>query len=427
MEPDTGGVGVSDGEAEPRDFARRQFLKLGMAVAAGVGFLGMATRPVEAAPKFIEMGVLNTANALTRLRAASGNVFLAIATNGRAVQGDSTSDFGVVGRSTEKTGVYGEGGIHGVEGFSGPNIGVRARSASGTGVAGTSGTPPPSPPGPPGVTPPIGVLGESFNAQGVGVVGKGPNTGVAGFSETGVAVKADAIAGPAVVGSSQGAQGLVGSTSALNVAAVEGVATNTDLSTFNTGVFGRVERGHGVQGFAANGIGVKGQSEDPSGSGIGVLGDAAAGVAVKGFSRDATGIGIGVLGEAVSGVGLKGYVGAPGGFGVIGEAPQGSGVFGTSATGNGLHGYSGSGLALYAQGREWFDSLVLVPITVGESSGTVTGVTHATAGSFAIATIQGASVGAPISHVQIPAAGTVTVHLSAPATSSGYAAVLVVN
>ena len=427
MEPDTGGVGVSTGEAESRDLGRRRFLKLGAAAAAGVGLFGLATRRIEAAPKFIEMGALNTADALTRLRRATGDVFLAIATNGRAIQGESTSDFGVVGRSTDKTGVYGEGGIHGVEGFSGPNIGVRARSGSGTGLAGTSGTPPPSPPGPPGVTPPIGVLGESFNSQGVGVVGKGPNTGVAGFSETGVAVKADAVAGPAVVGSSQGAQGVVGSTSALNVAAVEGVATNTDLSTFNTGVFGRVERGHGVQGFAANGIGVKGQSEDPSGGGIGVLGDAAAGVAVKGFSRDATGIGIGVLGEAISGVGLKGYVGAAGGFGVIGEAPQGSGIFGTSATGNGLHGYSASGLALYAQGRAWFDSLVLVPINVGESSGTVTNVAHATAGSFAIATIQGASVGAQISHAQIPAAGTVTVHLNAPATTSGYAAVLVLN
>jgi len=398
-----------------------------MAAAAGIGLFGAGARRLEAAPKFIEMGKLNTANALTRLRTAKGNVFLAVATNGCALQGDSTSDFGVVGRSTETTGVYGEGGIHGVEGFSGPNIGVRARSGTGTGVAGTSGTPPPGPPGPPGVTPPIGVLGESFNAQGVGVVGKGPNTGVAGFSETGVAVKADAVAGPAVVGSSQGAQGVVGSTSALNVAAVEGVATNVDPSTFNTGVFGRVERGHGVQGFAANGIGVKGQSEDTSGGGIGVLGDAAAGVAVKGFSRDATGIGVGVLGEAVSGVGLKGYVGAAGGFGVIGEAPQGSGVFGTSDTGNGLHGYSANGLALYAQGRAWFDSLVLVPIEAGQSSGTVTNVGQATAGSFAIATIQGAGVGAAISHTEIPVAGTVTVHLTTPATNSGYAAVLVVN
>lgn len=427
MEPNTGGAGGSIGEAEARDLGRRAFLKAGAAASAGIALFGAGARRLEAAPRFLEMGAANTTDALTRLAVSTGNVFLAVATNGRALEGDSDSDIGVVGRSTQTTGVYCEGGVHGVEGFSAANIGVRARSGSGTGLAGTSGTPPSSPPGPTSASPPIGVLGESFNAQGVGVVGKGPNTGVAGFSETGVAVKADAVAGPAVVGSSQGAQGLVGSTSALNAAAVEGVATNGDPSTFNTGVFGRVERGHGVQGFASNGIGVKGQSEDLSGGGIGVLGDAAAGVAVKGFSRDATGIGIGVLGEAASGAGLKGYVGAAGGFGVIGEAPQGSGVFGTSATGNGLHGYSATGLALYAQGRTWFDSLVLVPITAGASSGTVTNVAHATAGSFAIATVQATSVGAAISHVQIPTAGTVRVHLTAPATHSGYAAVLVMN
>lgn len=112
---------------------------------------------------------------------------------------------------------------------------------------------------------------------------------------------------------------------------------------------------------------------------------------------------------------------------MIGEAPQGSGVFGTSVDGNGLHGYSANGLAVYAQGRAWFDSLVLVPIALGATSGTVTGVSHAKAGSFALATIQGTSVGAAISHAQIPVAGTVKVFLTAPAAASGYAAVLVVN
>lgn len=427
MEPSTGGAGVSTSEAEPRDLGRRSFLKIGMAAVAGIGLFGAGARRLEAAPKYVEKGVANTANALTSIVTSVGNAFLAVADTGRGIEGNSVSDIGVFGRSIDKVGVYGEGGLHGVHGYSAANIGVRAASGTGTGIAATSGTPPPSPPGPPSTTPPIGVLGESFHGGGVGVVGKGQEVGVAGFSETGVAVKADAVAAPAIVGTSQGAQGVLASTSALNVAAIEGVATNTDPSTFNTGVYGRVERGHGVQGFAGAGIGVKGQSEDPSGGGIGVLGDAAAGVAVKGFSRDATGIGVGVLGEAISGVGLKGYVGAPGGFGAIGEAPQGSGVFGTSSTGNGLHGYSESGLAVYAQGRAWFDSLVLVPITAGSVSGTVTNVAHAKAGSFAIATIQGASVGAAVSHAQIPAAGTVKVFLTGPAANSGYAVVLVLN
>lgn len=411
----------------PDPVGRRAFLKVGAATAAGLALFGLTSRRIEAAPKFLELGVTNTANALTSLVNSVGNAFLAVADNGRGVEGDSVTDIGVVGRSMNLTGVYGEGGLHGIQGYSTANIGVRAASGTGTGVSATSGSPPPSPPGPPAATPPIGVLGESFNAGGVGVVGKGPNVGVSGYSESGVAVKADAIAGPAMVAVSQGAQGVLASTSALNAAAVEGVTTNSDPSTFNTGVFGNVVRGHGVQGFAANGIGVKGQSEDPSGAGIGVLGDAAAGVAVKGFSRDTTGIGVGVLGEALAGVGIKGFVGAANGFGVTGEAPLGSGVFGTSVEGNGLHGYSVNGLALYAQGRAWFDSLVLVPIAQGATSGTVTNVAHAKAGSFAIATIQGQSVGAAISHAQIPTAGTVKVFLTGPAASSGYAAVLVLN
>jgi hypothetical protein len=414
---------------------RRNFVKMAAAAAAGIALVGITRSaagaqggpPPQVGPPFLQRGVVNTANALTSLISSVGGAFLGRADNGRGVEGVSVTDVGVFGQSDLNIGVAGHGGERGVHGFSAAGIGVRAASNTGTGVSATSGSPPPSPPSPPAPPPPIAVLGESFNPGGVGVVGKGPEGGVAGFSETGIAVKADAVASIAVAAKSEGAQGVLASTDALNAAAIEGVATNASPSTFNTGVFGRVERGHGVQGFAGHGIGVKGQSEDPSGSGIGVLGDAAAGVAVKGFSRDTTGIGIGVLGEALAGVGLKGFVGTPGGFGAIGEAPEGSGIFGTSVNGNGLHGYSVNGLALYAQGRAWFDSLVLVPIQAGATSGSVTGVTYATGGSYAIATVQGGSIGTGISHVHIPAAGTVEVHLLGPATSSGYAAVLVFN
>lgn len=430
---------------------RRTLLRLGAGATAALALVGLRPFEAEAASLSqmtspgptnkeekdekddknkktspLNLATSNVASGLTSLVSSAAGLFVR-ADTARAIEGKSVSDVGVFGRSTNHVGVVGEGGDRGVHGYSPAGLGMRAASDAGTGIAATSGSPPPSPPGPPSPAPPIAVLAESFNAGGVGIVGKGPDGGVLGASTTGVGVKGDSVGSVGVVARSSAAQGLVASTEAVDFAAIEGVATNTSGATFNTGVFGRVQRGHGLQGHAAQGIGAKGVSDDPSGSGIGVLGDAAAGIGVKGYSRDTTGAGIAVLGEALSGVGLKGYVGAPGGFGMIGEAPSGSGVFGTSSSGNGLHGYSANGLALYAQGRVWFDSLLLVPITAGATVGALSGVPYAQASSFVLATIQDHAIGAHIAYARVPAAGEIEVHLDGPAATSGYAAVLVFN
>ncbi|GMU39921.1 MAG: hypothetical protein AMXMBFR23_07870 [Chloroflexota bacterium] len=454
------GMGFEDlaREAANQRLGRRRVLRFGLgAILALIGWR-LVTPPAGAAPPsaaaepaaaaaanpppfgdFLRMAASNIANLITRLTSSdSAGTFEAVSTGdgpalsgqaftARAVVGTSVTNVGVFGYSEAHVGVVGEGGDRGVHGFSPTMVGVRAASNTGIGLAATSGSPPPSEPSPPSPAGPIAVVAESFNPGGVGVVAKGPERGLDAYSETGVGAKGESVQSAGVVAKSGQAQGLYAQSDGLNTAAVEAVATSTDLATFNTGVLGRVERGHGVQGYAATGIGVKGQSEETSGSGIGVLGDAAAGVAVKGFSRDATGIGIGVLGEALTGVALKGFVGSPGGMGAVGEAPEGTGVLGSSVAGTGVHAYSVSGWALNAQGRARFESVTVVPVNAGRNVGRLTGIPHAHTGSVGIATAQGTGLGVAVSHIAIPEDGTVEVHLTGAASAAGYVAVLILN
>ena len=66
---------------------------------------------------------------------------LKVVASGPAIQGDSTSSYGVYGTSNSNYGVYGTStSSYGVYGVSSSNFGVRGDSTSGTGVYGTSGS-----------------------------------------------------------------------------------------------------------------------------------------------------------------------------------------------------------------------------------------------------------------------------------------------
>jgi hypothetical protein len=103
--------------------------------------------------------------------------------------------------------------------------------------------------------------------------------------------------------------------------------------------------GTGVLGTSAQGTGVAGQSD---GGGSGVTGTGTTGAGVSGTSRD----GAGVTGTSHDNIGVSGHCGHSdsGGFG-FGFAPnQAPGVLGTSFNGAGVSGFSLNGVGVQARG-----------------------------------------------------------------------------
>jgi hypothetical protein len=135
---------------------------------------------------------------------------------------------GVVGFSTDDTGVYGNSvNGQGVVGLSGENTGVYGSSVNGHGV-------------------------EGFSVNEVAVYGQSENT--AGYFTSTLSV--------GVHGSTTSDDPLVAAVEGVNLGAGPGVV---GLSSDNTGVYGSSTNGHGVEGYSVNEVAVYGQSEDTAG------------------------------------------------------------------------------------------------------------------------------------------------------------------
>ena len=229
-----------------------------------------------------------------------------------AIQGASSSGFGVYGVSSSGFGVYGT---------SDSSLGVYGTSDSEAGVYGTSKA-----------TNRPAITGESW-VNSTGVLGYSGGGGIppSGVAKTGVYGYAVQDAG-------------------------------------SRGVWGRSNGGYGVYGSAGTGTGVRGVST----SGIGVRSSSASSVqpalsaqssghntAVFGFSGTsgllpppATPARTGVYGYAVQDASSKGVYGRSGaGLGVYGQASSGSGLRGYATSGRAISAEATTGIALHAKGR----------------------------------------------------------------------------
>ena len=165
----------------------------------------------------------------------------------RGVEGHSTQNHGVVGQSTQGTGVFGTSeNQRGVEGHATKDHGVVGVSKDGTGVFGTSENQ-------------RGVEGHATKDHGVvGVSTDG--TGVFGTSENQRGVEGHATKDHGVVGVSKQGAGVFGITDSGN--------GSEGHSTKQSGVFGKSREGVGVFGESKDIHGVSGISHSARGAGI---------------------------------------------------------------------------------------------------------------------------------------------------------------
>jgi hypothetical protein len=203
---------------------------VGGLAAAVAGSLGRAQPVVAHDPDDVRKGAPNTAINATSITntATDGDAFTGAASGGGiGIRGTSHSGAGVLG-STSASGVFGVG----VEGYSPAGVGVSGASPSGIGVEGFS---------------------ESSTLRAVLGISFGDNTGMQGYSGSGLAP-----ASPAKTG-------------------VHGYAAQDDTAR---GVTGETTVGRGVNGIATSGVGVFGQSM----SSVGVYGVSDSYVGVKAYS-----------------------------------------------------------------------------------------------------------------------------------------------
>jgi hypothetical protein len=206
---------------------------------------------------------------------------------GVGVMGESSGSqgFGVAGHGKED-GIYGYGGMVGVEGRADTvsGIGVKGWSAQETAIA-------------------YGVYGSTSSSSGYGVYGVSPKYGVYGkaFSKTGVNY------------------GVYGEVASSDSYAVYGKSTN---ALYGAGVMGESS---GSQGFGVVGHG-KEDGVYGYGGMVGVEGraDTVSGIGVKGWSAQETAIAYGVYGSSLS----------SSGYGVYGQSPK-YGIYGESTRNQG--------------------------------------------------------------------------------------------
>jgi hypothetical protein len=184
------------------------------------------------------------------------------ALGGAGVTGYSDSGAGVAGQSDSAEGVVGESGRGiGVSGRGDDYVGVRGESNAGAGVVGTTGTGrgvhgQALQPGGEGVfgyarSGAFGVHGLAPEA--VGVRGSGGQVGVVGAGlGSGVGVRADSAGNDAMVGTSSGARGVVGTTLSPAGTGVHGVATSG--GNRQVGVRGSSSAGFGLLASSTTGI-----------------------------------------------------------------------------------------------------------------------------------------------------------------------------
>jgi hypothetical protein len=298
---------------------------------------------------------------------------------GIGVEGDG-GQFGVLGETTSVSGI----GVEAENNFGGLALNVmgNAKFESGSTVDFTGATVV----GFGGVAPPLQLsatlLGPVISGNNVGS-GDGMdgssavNYGVYGSSGSGIGVGAISTSNYGLYANSNNSVGIFGSSTLADAIQAFSYGNSTDAIY---GEFDGAGNGNGVEGYAATGSGVQGQSDDTSGSGAGV----------SGYNNAASGNPVGVYGQASNGssggIGVNGYgdlygvEGTPGstnayavfgsnwwtgntaaavyGFNA-GNGNQGSGVLGVdnSPTGVGVQAQnSSSGLALNVLGNAQFQT-----------------------------------------------------------------------
>jgi hypothetical protein len=165
-----------------------------------------------------------------------GRSLIAQVTDSVAIDGASTSNFGVRGVSSSSHGVVGQ-----TSGTS-PTSGVRGLSTNGRGVFGSS-------------TNAAGVYGLSSSNHGVvgQTTGSAPNAGVVGTSSNGMGVSGSSVSFHGVYGYSNGWFGVFG---------------ETDGTSPRAGVVGASTNGRGVSGSSTHDHGVVGANTNSSNSGV---------------------------------------------------------------------------------------------------------------------------------------------------------------
>jgi len=171
---------------------------------------------------------------------------------GAGLSGDSQSGTGVTGMSGNGIGVAGRGDdFEGVRGESESGAGVVGLTGTGRGVHGAA-----THPGGEGVfgTTRSGSFGvHGFAPEAVGVRGFGGQVGVVGVGRgSGIGVRADSASNDAVVGTSSGARGVVGTTLSPTGAGVHGVATSGVTS--GVGVRASSLGGYGLLASCSTGV-----------------------------------------------------------------------------------------------------------------------------------------------------------------------------
>jgi hypothetical protein len=241
----------------------------------------------------VGIGTMNPGSKLEVTGSSSRAIFQGTNTGGGVgIQGESSSNHGVVGKSTMDEGVHGEStngyGVYGANTSTGNSGHVGGPSY---GVYGSGSS--------------TGVLGESND--GYGVHGKSTSSqGVYGKSDNGVGVFGASNYDVAVYGQSDNATGILGTGAGSNNAGIYGINPGGygvfGNSTDGTGVYGISTSRYGVHGESFNSYGVYGKSDSTTGIFGEGSGSGKAGVYGVNNSGDGRGVhgsssGIGVFGE----------------------------------------------------------------------------------------------------------------------------------
>ena len=239
---------------------------------------------------------------------------------GVGVSGSSVDGTGVTGGSKTGIGVHGSSETHtGVHGGSVYGDGIDAHSVYGAGVIGHTGEEGKEVGGP-------GVLGWTFNPNGVGVHGGGgeTGTGVRGQSTAGIGVHAASPNGTAL--KVEGKSNFNGKEGDPLIIGQENSGDDSSGIGYTTGLYSTVNSGSTPAIYAAlhvMNLGIKGGISPPCAvcgycaEGIGVAGYSEKGMAVHG-----NGVGVPVNGETVNCVGVDGH--SDYGIGVRAKSPNGT-------------------------------------------------------------------------------------------------------
>ena len=289
-------INGTDTHLDTPDEARRTLKRRGLIAGAAALVTGLIAQQGVQSVRAVTGDPLTAGNAFTET-----SIFILKNTSGpvsappRVTFGGDAAVFQATDGWIGVTG-YGYGGASGVYGVSDNGSGAVKGVCNPTSVAGLSGG--------------YGVFGQVNNPNGTGVYGKASTT--SGFGLFG---EANGAGGTGVHGDALNGTGIYGFSGSSGV---------PSTATPNAGVFGTGSR-TGAFGFSGgtNGVGVLGQCDGASGTGIN--GISANGFPIIGSATDANSVNAGVLG-----VGTKGP-------GVQGQSSSGPGLVGTTAATDGQH------------------------------------------------------------------------------------------